>query len=593
MRIRISAVLILCMALVLAALGQNRDYYFSLFDSIDKSGDWADGERRFREAVRNYPDEVTFHLHLNTSLRKQKKFREALEQAAGMRAKFPGNNDVANSYRWSLHELGWQRFGERQYPEATELFKKAYDLDPGEEWSINGYGSCLREAGRAQEAIPILEEGMKRYGSNKWIKSNLVEAYVRSSEDVKKSDPARAEEYLHRAIALDPEHESALLFYGIHLRSKKDYAGALELFRKGIARYRNNKWFPINIKYMNYDRGRSLIDGGDLEGAIAVFSEATREYPDELYFPYYLGDCQLKKGNIAAASAAILSFAGIGGRTAMEPKDEANFRTSLYHLSSSVLTKMAGTGRFNDGFAFLDRIQNAFKERCLSMSLRGSFTYHAGRRKEGLSLVNGAYNAFIKDHPEYRIPVVVRPPVKGVFTVWGNDRTDAITHAGMNKYCFDFLGSTRDGEITRHAISGHGKNEDYIGFGMPLYSPVDGTVVSVVDDIRDLEPAGSYRLVDGNYVTIQDSAKRNHALVHNRYRSARVKVGDTVRAGDIVAEMGNTGMTTVPHLHYGVYSEDWLVSIPVQFTEYTVIKGATPGKVRTGTPKDREIIEIQ
>ena len=43
---------------------------------------------------------------------------------------------------------------------------------------------------------------------------------------------------------------------------------------------------------------------------------------------------------------------------------------------------------------------------------------------------------------------------------------------------------------------------------------------------------------------------------HVRKGSAKVKVGDVVRAGDVLAEVGNAGFSTEPHLHLAYYTLD-------------------------------------
>jgi murein DD-endopeptidase MepM/ murein hydrolase activator NlpD len=219
---------------------------------------------------------------------------------------------------------------------------------------------------------------------------------------------------------------------------------------------------------------------------------------------------------------------------------------------------------------------------------------HSGREDDGIDIVYKAHDLYIKDHPEHSHPVTCTIPLKGIYRVGGNSRRDAITHAGMNRYCYDFLGCDETGRLTYKEISGPGNNKDYIGFGNPLYAPVDGVVESFEDNKEDLKPASFYRLIDGNFISIKGDDNLHYLLVHNKKNSITVKAGDRVKKGDIVAQLGNSGMTTVPHLHFGVYSEDWLVSLPVQFETYTVIQSDKQGmKKKNSIPQNNEIIEVQ
>ena len=55
---------------------------------------------------------------------------------------------------------------------------------------------------------------------------------------------------------------------------------------------------------------------------------------------------------------------------------------------------------------------------------------------------------------------------------------------------------------------------------------------------------------------------------HLELESARVQVGDRVRAGQLLALSGDTGYTSGPHLHFCVQvnANMALISVPFQFT---------------------------
>ena len=61
---------------------------------------------------------------------------------------------------------------------------------------------------------------------------------------------------------------------------------------------------------------------------------------------------------------------------------------------------------------------------------------------------------------------------------------------------------------------------------------------------------------DGNYIEVLHKHDEISEYEHLRQHSSRVKVGDKVLAGDILAEVGNTGWSECPHLHFMIYPKD-------------------------------------
>jgi murein DD-endopeptidase MepM/ murein hydrolase activator NlpD len=77
--------------------------------------------------------------------------------------------------------------------------------------------------------------------------------------------------------------------------------------------------------------------------------------------------------------------------------------------------------------------------------------------------------------------------------------------------------------------------------GDPIIATADGQIVTV-----DFDPGGF-----GNYVII----KHKHGF-YTRYAhmlSVRVKTGQRIQQGDIIGHIGNTGLSTGPHVHYEVH----------------------------------------
>ncbi|SDS03932.1 Peptidase family M23 [Paenibacillaceae bacterium GAS479] len=95
------------------------------------------------------------------------------------------------------------------------------------------------------------------------------------------------------------------------------------------------------------------------------------------------------------------------------------------------------------------------------------------------------------------------------------------------------------------------KNESYYAFGKNIIAPGDGSIVSVVNDIKDNEPVGvmNPNQPAGNNVVIDHGDGEFSHLAHFKKGSATVKPGDKVKKGDVIGLVGNSGNSSEAHLH--------------------------------------------
>ena len=89
----------------------------------------------------------------------------------------------------------------------------------------------------------------------------------------------------------------------------------------------------------------------------------------------------------------------------------------------------------------------------------------------------------------------------------------------------------------------------YAIFGAPIFAPCSGRVIQAVDGLPDMPvPRMDPAHMAGNHVLVR-CGRADILLAHMRRSSVRVRPGQSVRTGDRLGEVGNSGNTSLPHLH--------------------------------------------
>jgi murein DD-endopeptidase MepM/ murein hydrolase activator NlpD len=121
------------------------------------------------------------------------------------------------------------------------------------------------------------------------------------------------------------------------------------------------------------------------------------------------------------------------------------------------------------------------------------------------------------------------------------------------------------------SFSHHGPDSYAVDFkmnvGTAVHAAREGVVVSVKDDSSKGGASRKYE-DDANIIVIQHPDGTMAHYCHLSARSAKVKVGQKVVAGDFLALSGNTGFTSGPHLHFAVFKArdgHGRETIPVRF----------------------------
>lgn len=175
-----------------------------------------------------------------------------------------------------------------------------------------------------------------------------------------------------------------------------------------------------------------------------------------------------------------------------------------------------------------------------------------------------------------------RLPVQGEWTALaGGPDKDRNYHAttSAHRWAYD-LTLVKDGK--KFNLDG-ARNEDYFAFGKPVFSPINGKVVVAETGLSDNTPGQADAILLGNHLVIEVTPSEFLVLAHLKQSSIKVKVGESVAAGQHIADVGNSGRSIEPHLHIHVQNSPnfpFSESIPLSFTDVTI--NGTPAK--TGTP---------
>jgi peptidase M23-like protein len=188
-------------------------------------------------------------------------------------------------------------------------------------------------------------------------------------------------------------------------------------------------------------------------------------------------------------------------------------------------------------------------------------------------------------------PVVVHPPVRGRWSAI-NSPADKVPSHGLHAYgqtyAIDFVRVPSGRyELKLGWSPATRPPAELPGFGEPILAPADGTVVRIHDRERDhrtrsswpglllwiaeglfRELTGPDRIL-GNHVVIEIAPGTYAVVAHLRRGSTTVRKGDRVRAGEEIAECGNSGSSTEPHVHLQVMDRPRALlaaGLPLRFT---------------------------
>ncbi len=98
--------------------------------------------------------------------------------------------------------------------------------------------------------------------------------------------------------------------------------------------------------------------------------------------------------------------------------------------------------------------------------------------------------------------------------------------------------------------------------GVNVLAAANGVVTFIKDGVFDREKESVIAKGLGNYICIAHPNKYYTYYAHLKKNSLKVKVGDTVKMGDPIAEVASSGNSTDPHLHFELWYDSLYVVDP-------------------------------
>jgi Peptidase family M23 len=164
-------------------------------------------------------------------------------------------------------------------------------------------------------------------------------------------------------------------------------------------------------------------------------------------------------------------------------------------------------------------------------------------------------------------PIVIRSPLSGKNWLAANGPSNTSAHRRAmlpvdgrphigQRYAIDWIQLGDDGS----AFTGdEHDNKSYHAYDQEIHAVADGKIVEVKDGLPENVPNSGKLAIQitndtlpGNRIIQELSEGHYAAYAHLRPGTIKVKVGDTVHAGDVIAHLGNTGNSSEPHLHFQV-----------------------------------------
>jgi murein DD-endopeptidase MepM/ murein hydrolase activator NlpD len=230
-----------------------------------------------------------------------------------------------------------------------------------------------------------------------------------------------------------------------------------------------------------------------------------------------------------------------------------------------------------------------------------------------------------------RTPLVLDLPLRGEWLAPTTPAKRVPSHgldAFGETYAYDFVkpgpasDKFYDASALRYLVHGVPLSACF-GWGAEILAPCDGEIALVSDGLAERDPVSlrddlkymakvtkrfkagtaSYREIAGNYIIMKCTGGFYALFAHLKAGSINARAGQRVSRGEFLGQVGHSGNSTAPHLHFQAMDRadlEMAEGLPCAFREYeelrggnwTLVENGVPGHVRrirsTNSPRRKE-----
>lgn len=201
-------------------------------------------------------------------------------------------------------------------------------------------------------------------------------------------------------------------------------------------------------------------------------------------------------------------------------------------------------------------------------------------------------------------PMVLGPPLRGGRWLAHEGPGNAQSHhwgslVAVNgdltipqRYALDLVGIDAEGHAMRPGVKNIQKSSyaDWIGYGAQVIAVADGVVRATRDGEQEHQPLSpqpeppslTANGLFGNYVVLELAPGVFASYAHLKKGSVKLKPGDRVHRGQLLGQLGQSGNSAAPHLHFQLSTAatfEGSEGLPYVFESFELLGPETEGQL--------------